>query len=109
MSFVCTTHKSDAQRRRRCAHNTQHIRGKVTEKAPVCTQHTTHKREGDRGNTLLASVLCTGRLTASMVDDADGVIYVKLTVKIVSYAVNRQSFVTVTPLYTIIMYGAIFE
>jgi len=31
-----------------------------------------------------------------MVNDADGVIYVKLTVKIVNYAVNRQSSVTVT-------------
>jgi len=28
-----------------------------------------------------------------MVNDADGVIYVKLTVKIVNYAVNRQSLV----------------
>jgi hypothetical protein len=46
---------------------------------------------------------------ASMVNDADGVIYVNLTVKIVNYAVNRQSLVTVTPLYTIVIYGAIFE
>jgi len=46
---------------------------------------------------------------ASMVNDADGVIYVKLTVKIVNYAVNRQSLVTVTPLFTIVIYGAIFE
>jgi hypothetical protein len=30
-----------------------------------------------------------------MVNDADGVIYVKLTVKIINYAVNRQSLVTV--------------
>jgi hypothetical protein len=44
-----------------------------------------------------------------MVNDADGVIYVKLTVKIVDYAVNRQSLVTVTPLFTIVIYGAIFE
>ena len=44
-----------------------------------------------------------------MVNDADGVIYVKLTVKIVNYAVNRQSLVTVTPLFTIVIYGAIFE
>jgi len=58
---------------------------------------------------LLPSVLCTLRLTASMVNDADGVIYVKLTVKIVDYAVNRQSLVTVTPLFTIVFYGAIFE
>jgi len=43
-----------------------------------------------------------------MVNDADGVIY-KLTVKIVNYAVNRQSLVTVTPLFTIVIYGAIFE
>jgi hypothetical protein len=44
-----------------------------------------------------------------MVNDADGVIYVKLTVKIVNYAVNRQSLVTVTPLFTIVIYGAIFN
>ena len=44
-----------------------------------------------------------------MVNDADGVIYVKLTVKIVKYAVNRQSLVTVTLLFTIVIYGAIFE
>jgi len=44
-----------------------------------------------------------------MVSDADGVIYVKLTVKIVNYAVNRQSLVTVTPLSTIIIYVAIFK
>ena len=44
-----------------------------------------------------------------MVNDADGIIYVKLTVKIVNYAVNRQSLVTVTPLFTIVIYGAIFE
>jgi hypothetical protein len=44
-----------------------------------------------------------------MVNDADGVIYLKLTVKIVNYAVNRQSLVTVTPLFTIVIYGAIFE
>jgi len=36
-----------------------------------------------------------------MVNDADGVIYVKLTVKIVYYAVNHQNLVTVTPLYTV--------
>ena len=54
-------------------------------------------------------VLCTWRLTASMVNDADGVIYFKLTVEIVNYAVNRQSFVTVTPLFTVVIYGAIFE
>ena len=47
------------------------------------------------------------RLTASMVNDADGVIYVKSTVKLVNYAVNRQSLVT--PLFTIVIYGAIFE
>jgi hypothetical protein len=44
-----------------------------------------------------------------MVNDADGVIYVKLTVKIVNHAVNHQSFVTVTPLFTIVTYGAILE
>jgi len=44
-----------------------------------------------------------------MVNDADGVIHVKLTVKIVNYAVNRQSLVTVTPLCTIVIYGAIFK
>jgi len=44
-----------------------------------------------------------------MVNDADGVIYVKLTVKIVNYAVNRQSLVTLTPLFTIVTYSAIFE
>jgi hypothetical protein len=42
-----------------------------------------------------------------MVNDADGVIYVK--VKIVNYAVYRQSLVTVTPLITIVIYAAIFE
>jgi hypothetical protein len=31
-----------------------------------------------------------------MVNDADGVIHVNLTVKIVNYAVNRQSLVTIT-------------
>ena len=36
-----------------------------------------------------------------MVNDADGVIHVKLTVKTVNYAVNRQSLVTVTPLFTV--------
>ena len=54
-------------------------------------------------------MLCTWRLTVSRVNDADGVIYVKLTVKIVNYAVNCQSLVTVTPLFTIVIYGAIFE
>jgi hypothetical protein len=44
-----------------------------------------------------------------MVNGADGVIYVKLTVKLVYYAVNHQSLVTVTPLLTIVIYGAIFE
>jgi hypothetical protein len=44
-----------------------------------------------------------------MVNDADGVIYVKLTVKIVNNAINRQSLVTVMPLFTIAIYGAIFE
>jgi hypothetical protein len=44
-----------------------------------------------------------------MVNDADGVIHVKLTVKIVNYAVNRQSLVTVTSLVTIVIYGAILE
>ena len=44
-----------------------------------------------------------------MVNDADGVIYVKFLVKIVNYAVNRQSLVTVTPLITIVIYAAIFE
>jgi hypothetical protein len=44
-----------------------------------------------------------------MVNDADGVIGVKLTMKRVTYAVNRQSLVTVTPLFTIVIYGAIFE
>jgi hypothetical protein len=44
-----------------------------------------------------------------MVNDADGVIYVKLTVKIVSYAVNRQSLVTVTPLFTVVIYGALLN
>ena len=48
-------------------------------------------------------------MTASMVNDADGKMYVKLTVKIVNYAVNCQSLVTVTPLFTIVMYGAMFE
>ena len=59
--------------------------------------------------TVYIRVLCTWRLTASMVNDADGLIYVRLTVKIVNYAVNRQSLVTVTPLSTIVTYGAIFE
>ena len=36
-----------------------------------------------------------------MINDADGVIYVILTVKIVNYAVNRQRLVTVTPLFTV--------
>ena len=44
-----------------------------------------------------------------MVNDADSVIYVKLTVKIVICAVNRQSLVTVTLLFTIVIYGAILE
>ena len=44
-----------------------------------------------------------------MVNDADGVINVKLTVKLVNYAVNLRSLVTVTPLFTIVVYGAIFE
>jgi hypothetical protein len=44
-----------------------------------------------------------------MVNDADGIIYVKLTVKKVNHAVNRQSLVTVTPLFTIVIYGAIIE
>jgi len=44
-----------------------------------------------------------------MVNDADGVIYVKLTVVIVNYAVKRQSLVTIMPLFTIVIYGAIFE
>jgi hypothetical protein len=44
-----------------------------------------------------------------MVNDADGVFDVKLTVEIVNYAVNRQSVVTVTPLFTIVIYGAIYE
>ena len=44
-----------------------------------------------------------------MVNDADGVIYVKLTVEVVNYAVNRQSLVTVAPLFTIVIYGAIIE
>jgi hypothetical protein len=44
-----------------------------------------------------------------MVNDADGVIHVELTVKIENYAVDRQSLVTVTPLFTIVIYGAIFE
>jgi hypothetical protein len=44
-----------------------------------------------------------------MVNAADSVIYDKLTVKIVNYAVNRQSLVTVTPLLTIVIYGDIFE
>jgi len=48
-------------------------------------------------------------LTASLVNDADGVFYVKLTVKLVNYAVNRQSLVTVTPYLTIVTYGAIVE
>jgi len=42
-----------------------------------------------------------------MVNDADGVIYIKLTLKIVNYAVNRQNLIT--PLFTIVIYGAIFE
>ena len=58
---------------------------------------------------VISSVLCTWRLTASMVNDADGVIHVKSKVKIVNYAVNRQSLVTVTPFFTIVIYGAIFE
>jgi len=48
-------------------------------------------------------------LDGLMVNDADGVIYVKLTVKIVNYVVNRQNLVTVTPLFAIVIYGAIFE
>jgi len=44
-----------------------------------------------------------------MVNDADSVIYVKLTVEIVNYAVNCQSLVTVMLLFTIVIYGAIFE
>jgi hypothetical protein len=44
-----------------------------------------------------------------MANDDDGVMIVKLTVKIINYAVNRQSLVTVTPLFTIVIYGAIFE
>ena len=51
-----------------------------------------------------------------MVNDADGVIYVKLTVKIVrpapvvEYTIfTIQSLVTVTLLFTIVIYGAIFE
>jgi hypothetical protein len=44
-----------------------------------------------------------------MVNDADGVFYVELTVEIVNYAVNRQTLVTVTPLFTIVIYGVIFE
>jgi hypothetical protein len=44
-----------------------------------------------------------------MVNDADGVNFVKLTVKIVFHAVNRQSLVTVTPLITIVIYGAILN
>jgi hypothetical protein len=44
-----------------------------------------------------------------MVNDADSVIYVKLTVEIVNYAVNLHSLVTVTPLFTIVIYGAILE
>jgi hypothetical protein len=31
------------------------------------------------------------------------------TVKIVNHAVNRQSLVTVTPLFTMVIYGPIFE
>jgi len=44
-----------------------------------------------------------------MVNNADGVFYVKLKVTIVNYAVNFQSLVTVTPLFTIVIYGAIFK
>jgi hypothetical protein len=44
-----------------------------------------------------------------MVNDADGVIYVKFTAEIINYAVNRQSLMTITPLFTIVIYGAIFE
>ena len=44
-----------------------------------------------------------------MVNDAGVVNYVKLTVKIVNYAVNCQSLVTVTPLFTVVIYVAIFE
>jgi hypothetical protein len=58
---------------------------------------------------LYTTVLCTWRLTASMVNDAGGVIFVKLTVKLVIYAVNCQSLVMVTPFFTIVIYGAIFE
>ena len=54
-------------------------------------------------------MLCTWRLTVSMVNDADGAMNVKLTVKIVNYEVNRQSLVTVTSLITIVIYGAIFK
>ena len=36
-----------------------------------------------------------------MVNEAEGVIYVKLTVKIVNDAVDGQSLVTVTPLFTV--------
>ena len=48
-------------------------------------------------------------MTVSMVNDADGAMNVKLTVKIVNYEVNRQSLVTVTSLITIVIYGAIFK
>ena len=44
-----------------------------------------------------------------MVNDADGVIYVKLTVEIVNYDVNHQSLVTVKPLFTIVIKCVIFE
>jgi len=33
----------------------------------------------------------------------------KLTVKIENHAVNRQSLVSLMPLFTIVIYGAIFE
>jgi len=74
-----------------------------------CTHIKTHTYALHIASHVLTTVLCTWRLTASMVNDADGVIYVKLTVKIVNYAVNRQSLVTVTPLFTIVIYGAILE
>jgi len=72
-------------------------------------QHPSSSRTATRSSCALSSVLCTCRLTASMVNEADGVVYVKLTVKIVNYAVNRQSLVTVTPFFTIVIYVAIFE
>jgi hypothetical protein len=40
-----------------------------------------------------------------MVNDADGVVYGQID----GEAVHRQSLVTVTPLFTIVIYGAIFE